>query len=364
MAAAFADALLNLFVGQHGAQRGAPVDRGVELIGQPMLVAESLDRLFALFGNVVGDRQVGDRPAALRRGVEPGIEQHQEDELRPAEVIDVGGGQFAAPVVGEAEHLQLPAEIGDVLLGRRARMRAGFLGVLFGGQAEGIPAHRVHHGRAAHSLEAADDVGGGVALGMPDVQPLAARIREHVQDVQFAAFGEHGAGESPVLFPELLPFRLDDGGVVAWHGEEAGGQGLGGRDQGSEERPATAVAGDLGPGTNNCRNVAFRSAKERGFRGAKGDLPHAAPRRRHTKTVILTVYAGRGKRRRGTAKSPCGRGTEEIAAEKHRRIERFSPAISSVPFPPDRIIPGRRPTLPNRCGSLRLPSPKGRGDKV
>ena len=134
-----------------------------------MFVAESLDRLVPLVGYVVGDRQLGDRPATLHRRVEPGVEQQQENELRPAEIVDVGGGQLAVPVVGEAEHLQLAAEIADVLFGRRPRMGAGLLGVLFGGQAEGVPAHRVHHARAPHPLEAADDVGGGVALGVADV---------------------------------------------------------------------------------------------------------------------------------------------------------------------------------------------------
>ena len=67
-----------------------------------------------------------------------------------------------------------------------------------------------------HPLEAAEDVGGGVALRVADVQAGAARIREHVEHVELlaAAGGEFGVGERPggvgrlervVLVPPVLP---------------------------------------------------------------------------------------------------------------------------------------------------------------
>ena len=96
-------------------------------------------------------------------------------------------------------------------------MGAGFLGVLFGGQAEGVPAHRVHHALAPHPAIAADDVGGGVALGMADVQAVAAGIGEHVQDVAFGPCRQPGDGEGAVRLPVLLPLGLDDGGIVTGH---------------------------------------------------------------------------------------------------------------------------------------------------
>ena len=65
MAAALAHPADDFLVGQHGAQRRTPVDRGLELIGQAMLVAVSLDGLVAFLGHFLGDRQLGDRPAAL-----------------------------------------------------------------------------------------------------------------------------------------------------------------------------------------------------------------------------------------------------------------------------------------------------------
>ena len=121
MAAAFAQAADHLLVGQHRAQGGAPIDRGLDLVGQAMLVAIAVDGLGPLLGDFVGDRQFGDRPALLLLGVVPGVEEHEEDELRPAEVGHVGGGQLAVPVVAEAQHLQLAAEVVDVALGRGPR---------------------------------------------------------------------------------------------------------------------------------------------------------------------------------------------------------------------------------------------------
>ena len=66
---------------------------------------------------------------------------------------------------------------------------AGLDGVLLGGQAEGVPAHGVEDVEAAHALVAGEDVGGGVALRMADVQARAAGVGEHVEDVVFRARG-------------------------------------------------------------------------------------------------------------------------------------------------------------------------------
>ena len=65
MPAALAHPADDLLVGQHGTQRGAPIHRRFELIGQPVLVAVPLDGRLALGRNLVGDRQLGDRPALL-----------------------------------------------------------------------------------------------------------------------------------------------------------------------------------------------------------------------------------------------------------------------------------------------------------
>ena len=212
MPAALAHAADDFLVGQHGAQVGTPIHRRFELIGQTMLVAITLDGLFAFLGDVVRDGQFGDRPAALLLVVVPGVEKHEEDELRPAEILDVGGRHFAIPIVAEAEHLQLPAKRVDILLGRLPRMGAGFLGMLLGGQAESVPAHRVHHAHAPHPVEAANDIRRGVTLGMANMKPIAAGVGKHIQNVHFAAFGKFWSLESAIFFPKRCHFgSITDG---------------------------------------------------------------------------------------------------------------------------------------------------------
>ena len=169
MLAALAHPADHLFVGQHGAQRGTPVDGRFELIGEAMVVAVALDRVVAFRRDLFRDRQFGHRAATLLRFVEPGVEEHEKNRLRPAEVLEIGGCQLAIPIVREAEHFQLAAEVIDVLVGGGARMGARFLGVLFGRQPEGIPAHRVHDASSLHAVIAADDIGGRIPFGVPDV---------------------------------------------------------------------------------------------------------------------------------------------------------------------------------------------------
>ena len=69
------------------------------------------------------------------------------------------------------------------------RVLAGFDRVLLGGQAERVVAHRVQHVVAGHALVAADDVGGGVAFRVADVQAGAARVGKHVEHVEFRLGG-------------------------------------------------------------------------------------------------------------------------------------------------------------------------------
>ena len=169
MSATLAFSVDDFFVGEHGAQPLAPVDQRVIQVGQAVVVAVGRDRGFTGGGDVVGDRQFGDRPTAAGFAIEPGVVDHQEDPLGPAEVFLVGGRKHPRPVVGEPEHLQLPGEVVDVRLGLDPRVFAGLDGVFFGGQPESIESHRVQDVDAVHPLEPGDDVGRGVSLGVADV---------------------------------------------------------------------------------------------------------------------------------------------------------------------------------------------------
>src|SRR5262249_6606333 len=101
--------------------------------------------------------------------------------------------------------------------GGDARVDVVLDGVLLGGQAEGVPAHGVQHVVAAHAAVAGEDVGGGVAFRVADVQAGAAGVGGNVEDVELRLAGGVRRWEGLVLFPELLPARFDDLGVEPWH---------------------------------------------------------------------------------------------------------------------------------------------------
>jgi len=120
------------------------------------------------------------------------------------------------PVVAEAEHLELTLERRDVVRCRPRGMLPAFDRVLLGRQAERVPAHRVQHVVAAHEPGARHDVGGGVPLGMTDVQTDAGRIGEHVEDVALEPAAPARGAERPVLVPVALPPGLDIEVVVGF----------------------------------------------------------------------------------------------------------------------------------------------------
>ena len=155
------------------------------------------------------DRLLGDVGEAV-------AEELEEDPLRPAEVVLVGRREFAVPVDGEAEHLQLAAEVVDVALGLDGGVLAGGDGVLLGGQAERIPAHRVEDVEAVGFLVTGEDVRSGVAFRVPDVQAGAGGVGEHVQDVVLRLAARNGLGaEGGLRFPDGLPLLLEGGEIVA-----------------------------------------------------------------------------------------------------------------------------------------------------
>ena len=112
MAAALALAVDHFLVGEHRPKSGAPVDRSETLIGQTLLVLIAADRFGALTADLFGNGQFGNRAAAslplatVRAGpfaiaIKPGVEQDEKNPLGPAEVVRIGRGELAVPVVAE-----------------------------------------------------------------------------------------------------------------------------------------------------------------------------------------------------------------------------------------------------------------------
>jgi hypothetical protein len=172
-AGAPAPAVDDLFVGQHGAVHRVPVHRGHLLVDQALL------------------------------------EQAREQPLFPAVVIRLAGGQFPAPVDGQAQALQLAAHVVDVGIGPAGRRHVVGDGGVFRGQAEGVPAHGLQHVEALHAVVARQHVADGVVAHVAHVQ-LARRVGEHGQAVVLGFAAVFAGAEDLFFFPVLLCFRFDD----------------------------------------------------------------------------------------------------------------------------------------------------------
>ena len=164
--------------------------------------------------------QLVDGAGLLRLGVVPGVEDLQEDPLRPAVVGDVGGRDRPAGIVAQTEAVQLTPVVRDVRLGGDAGVLARLHGVLLGGQAERVEPHRVQDVVAGHAQVAGVDVGADEAQRVPDVQSVAARVGEHVEHegLRLAPHRLEAVGQGPgrvrgevgaVGVPLGLPAGLD-----------------------------------------------------------------------------------------------------------------------------------------------------------
>src|SRR6266571_475669 len=164
--------VLHLLVGEHGLTRRAPVDR---------------------------------RATPVR---EPALEHLDEDELLPLVIGRVAGRELALPVVGDAELLELGAHVIDVLVGPDGRLDAVLDGRVLGGQAKGVPPHRMEHVEAAHALEPREHVTDRVVADVAHVD-AARRVREHLEAVELRTAGILDGAELFALVPDPLPLHLD-----------------------------------------------------------------------------------------------------------------------------------------------------------
>ena len=188
-------------------------------------------------GDQLGDRRA--RPSAVGRArVVPGVEDLQEDPLRPAVVVRGRWWRRAPGVVRQAEPAQLTAHVGDVRLGRDR----GGAGRSARRTARRAARTRRSPGRAArcaaHALVPAEDVGRDVAQRVADVQARAGGVGEHVQHEELLGRSPRprrsaqradrvGRVEGALGLPAVLPAaprsrrparRCSDGGSVSLMG--------------------------------------------------------------------------------------------------------------------------------------------------
>ena len=201
--------------------RGDPEEPLVELarfdLGAAALAAPVSDLLVRQDGLVV-------RTPVHERGFPvhlPGLEELQEEPLRPAVVLGLVGRELPRPVDRPAESLHRPADRHDVPLDDHPGMLARLDRRVLRRQPEGVVAHRAQHLMAGAAVEMREDVAQRVDQDVADVQ-RAGRVRQHLEHEGLALVARSpGLGvrhlEGSVLLPGPLPFHLDCLRVVLVH---------------------------------------------------------------------------------------------------------------------------------------------------
>ena len=184
MASAFAHSIVDFVVGQYGAESSTPVDHRLTEVGQT-IVHQGLHLLLLIpttpffggegecfafgyidplspFGLEVGD-ELGDRCSLACSIIITGVEELDEDPLRPLIVFGVGGAYLARPVKAEANLIQLFAIATDVLRSRYLRVLSCLDSILLSGKPEGIVTHGMEYIEATKSLVAGEDIRGDIA---------------------------------------------------------------------------------------------------------------------------------------------------------------------------------------------------------
>ena len=261
MVAAVGPALVgDLLVGQHRAQRRAPVDRHLGHVGQAILVDEPpllvglqlgelelpdrtptrLDVRHAS-GRAAGRRcrrsppRAGpisslsisslDRPGGIGLRVVPTVEHLQEDPLRPAVVVRVGGGQLGATSRRRSRSILICRSMlamlplgGHRAGGRRARRRtarpAGRRRRSPSGAGRCSPASARSGRRCRWRCSPPGAPRAGPRRWGRGTCPARRTWAGRVE----ALLARVGLAERRVLLPVLLPLALDGGEIVTGHG--------------------------------------------------------------------------------------------------------------------------------------------------
>ncbi len=202
-AADFAFSIHDLLIGENCAEFGAPIHRHLGHIGEAHAVGIAAGIAFNRLGSVC-------------QRIEPRIVEFEKYPLGPAEISGIGGAELAGPVIAEPKRLKLAAESPDIPRRGHTGMLPCFYGELLGWQSKGVPTHRVQDIVAQHAVMARQDVRRRVALDVPDMKPVAARVGEHIQDVIFRSGGIEAwvagvggmerSGGDPVLLPSWFEF--------------------------------------------------------------------------------------------------------------------------------------------------------------
>ena len=162
-------------------------------IDDPLTHVLADDRITAAFALAVDDFIVGEDGSEFLTPVDRHVDtfgksvfkEKLEDVLGPFVIGRITGGDLLRPVIGKTDVLQLVGEESDVLLRESFRMVAGIDGILLGRKSESVKSHRMQDVVAFHPLFTGNDIRCRIAFRMADMQALAGRIREHIENIIF-----------------------------------------------------------------------------------------------------------------------------------------------------------------------------------
>ena len=141
----------------------------------------------------------------------------QKEPLVPAVIFRFAGGNFAVPVVAEAETLAHRLHLRDVRVGPFTRRRAALDCGVLSGQSESIPPNGMQHVESTHALVTRYRIADGVVAHVAHVQ-CPGGIRQHFEKVILGAGTVVIFSVERVLFlPYFLPLRFYCLGIVLCH---------------------------------------------------------------------------------------------------------------------------------------------------
>ena len=189
---------------------------------EPGRAADQANLVVAAPAAAVLDLERGERGLAVIAPVDggvvavdqPGVEQGEEEPLRPAVLALVGAVEDAAVVKGEAEAPHLGehplAAAADPLGGRLLALDRGELG----GQAESVEAEAEEHGIAAGAAEARVGVADRVVAHVAHVEVARGERAGGLYVDAGEPIGKHRRLKCTTSRPRLLPGGLHRRGVI------------------------------------------------------------------------------------------------------------------------------------------------------
>ena len=141
--------------------------------------------------------------------------QLEENPLGPLVIAGVGGVHAAVPVKGVAQHVELPGEVFNVLLGNHRGVDVIFDGKVLGGQTKGVVPDGEQYVVAVHPLLPGDDVHSGIGPGVAHMEARSGGVGKLHQPVELGLAGVPGlAGKGFLILPSGLPLLLNGGKIV------------------------------------------------------------------------------------------------------------------------------------------------------